>query len=416
MKFIRIVLQIVLGIVVLGTLAGVLLALVQIRAKKRAVTFRSIEQIEREEGVAVRLTSPVRRNFTEYMYCDGEIHAPVRALLRAQVDERVEDVLVDVGDGVTMGQLLVKFRTSDIEARIAAYEAAYEEAKNNYERYRVLLEKGVVSQDMVEARRTVMETTAAALKASRSALEFTEVRAPIGTPPGTKEKRVIVQERKVEPGEYKRSGDVLISLVDLSRVEVTAYVPETGVRYCSAGAGLDFRLEGEDRWRTGVINRISPATEDINRFFRVYANVQNEQNNGEWFMRPGMYAEIRIPLRLAENSLAVPAESVRSIGGAQYVYVVASRVEDVKVAIEAPARGMLGNIFRRGNVEHKFTTEKQEVIRAHKVKVQTGQRVDGFVQIIGDSLAETDKLVSSPRDDMRDGIRVKIVEQEHQPL
>ena len=416
----RILWKVFVGLLVLLVAIGVLMGLTLVSAMREQTQASSTEQIEREKGVAVRLDKPLRRDFVEYLYCDGDVHTPVRSVLRAQIKETVETVNVDIGDAVEKDQLLVKFRTADLNAEISARKAAYEEAKNNYDRYFALLDKGVVSKDVVEARRTLMETAAAALSLKQSELKFTEVRAPMGSPAGQRNGNVRVETRMVQPGEYKREGDELLTLVDLSQVEVGVRVPETGVRYCSQGAKLDFRLEGEEKWRTGTIARISPASGDPNRFFDVLVQVANERVGDQWLLRGGMYAEVRIPLRTAKDALAVPAGALKRSGETEYLFTVVTAVEKVEVAVESPdakKESGLSRALKRGLVRMglkkaeraQTTTKEMEISRAHRLSVQTGLRAEGCVQITGGELKDADLIVASPRDDLGDGAKVRVI-------
>ncbi len=106
---------VVVAVLVLGLAAVIVTRMV--RRKARAV---SIEEIELQEGVAVAVERPVRMDFTDYLYCDGEVDVSTRYVLRSGIDDVVETVHVDVGDIVEKGQILVEFRKGDIQADISA--------------------------------------------------------------------------------------------------------------------------------------------------------------------------------------------------------------------------------------------------------------------------------------------------------
>jgi RND family efflux transporter MFP subunit len=396
---------------------GALALLVLVRATETEVA-TSLEEIERAEGVSVVVEKPMRRDFTSYLYCDGHVAAARRYFLRARVGEVVEEVLVDRGEIVEEGQLLATFRREDIEARIDASRAAFEEAQANYERYTNLFEKGVVSADVVDARKTAKENAAAALRQARTQLKYTEVHSPAGEPRAAGGS-VQVAGRFVDPGEFKGVGKPLFSLIDLSRVDVQVLVPAGGVGGLSADQVLEFRLEEEENWRTGTVRRISPSTESPNRFFDVYLNLENERREGVWQMRPGMYAEVRIPVETIEEALSVRGSVVVWEGRRQYVFRVQESEEEVPVVVEKkkPPQGIVARLRRwiggdeGGEPEESVVrrTRTEKVLRAERVEVQTGLRRKGHVQLMGDEVGTVDRVVCSPRVDMREGARLKIV-------
>ncbi len=228
----------------------------------------SIEKEQMQKGIPVQAVRPVRMDFTEYEHCDGNVTPDVRSVLRAKIEEVVESVSVRPGDPVKKGQVLVKFRTLDLDAAIDAAQAAYDEASNNYDRQKALLEKNVVSQERVEAARTAMENAATGLRLAKSRRAFADVESPIDG---------VVAARTTEPGEFMGVGKELLTIVDLATVEVDALVPAADVSDLAPGQQGEFQLECCPAWFKGTISRISPSTSDPNRFFDVYLKVQNRR-------------------------------------------------------------------------------------------------------------------------------------------
>jgi len=276
--------SLVKALLVLLVLTGLLSVPILYSLGRPQVRAVSIEKIHAEEGIPVETVHPVLKEFRDYFHCDGSVVADVRAMLRANVEEVVEVVNARVGDAVRKGQVLVEFRKTDLEAAIQAAETAFQEAQNNYDRYAKLREDGVISQDRLELYRTRRDNAAAALEAARSRLKFADVASPVDG---------VVEQRWVEAGEYKGVGKELMTIVDLSTVEVAALVPEAQVAHVAPGTQAEFMLESQDEWLAGTVSRVSPATTDPNRFFDVYLKVQNSPASGGWLMRPGMYAQVR---------------------------------------------------------------------------------------------------------------------------
>jgi len=66
----------------------------------------------------------------------------------------------------------------------------------------------------------------------------------------------------------------------------------------------------------------------------------------------------------------------------------------------------------QAEADNKVVMENKEVEvwRARRVDVRTGLRAEGYVQVLGDALTESDWIVSSPRDDLKDGARLRVIE------
>ena len=372
------------------------------RPRPQAVT---IEQMQAREGVPVEVAQPSLMDFTDWSYCDGAVVADVRAMLRAKVPEIVEAVHVRVGEPVTVSQVLVDLRRTDLEASILAARAAYDEALSNYGRYERLVAEKVLSEDRLEQARTRRDAAAAVLQQAESRLEYTQVTSPVDG---------VVESRWVEPGEYKREGDELLSIVDLSTVEVSALVAERDVANLAVDMEADFQLESGPEWFSGRITRISPSTQDPNRFFDVYLTAQNRRTEGGWLMRPGMYAEARFVRTTVAGALAVPDDTIVREGNEEAVYAVEDGTAQVPAeAGPNPATGFLGRCKRgwarlagRAVAQHY---EEKQVQKARRVVVSSGLRQGESVEVVEGDVSASSLLIVNVSDDIRDGVVVKIV-------
>ncbi|MCD6416686.1 MAG: efflux RND transporter periplasmic adaptor subunit [Planctomycetes bacterium] len=376
----------------------------------------SIEKVHAQEGFPVEVATVGRMDFEDYLRCDGAVVADVRAKLRAKVAEVVEAVHVRVGQPVQKGQLLVELRRTDLKAQVKAAQAAYQEAKSNFGRYKTLLDQKVVTEDRFEQVRTGMENAAAALRRATSNLAFAEVRSPIDG---------VVASRDVEPGEFKGVGKEMLTIVDLATVEVRALVPEDAVGGLTPGLGAEFQIESGALWLPATVSRIAPSTQDPNHFFDVYLKANNEREGEKWLIRPGMYAEVRFLRESVKDGIALPETAVVNEGEGYRVFVVHDAVEEVAVAPERAvdeggnsflsrlrrgARVLVGS--RKEEAARPGRTRRVKVEKVKAVTVKTGLRRSGFVQIKEGALRAGDRVALRPHQDLDDGARVRVIGEE----
>lgn len=415
MKWLSTILKLMLLFVVI---AAALAGLALLQAARSRIKRQSIEGIQQREGVAVRVTHPVQRDFVEHLTCDGVVDAAVRSVLRARIGETVEAVHCDVGDTVKKGQDLVQFRTADLEADLEARRAADDEAESNLQRFEALHEAGNTSLQLLEQTRTARQAAAAALRLAESRLQFARVLSPISG---------VVESRHVEPEEFKDKANELLTIIDLGRIEILARVPESAIGSLEEGGQGEFRIEGDRGWNTGKIERISPFTDNPNRFFDVYLEAENRREGSRWQMRPGMYCEVRFPIRSVEAALAVPANTIRTEGQREIVLLAATSLEEVGAGQDrgqqTKAEGLWGRLTRlfvksasdapaNPNTDKgtQGPTRQVEVLRAKMAPVRTGLRLEGFVELEEAEFSESDLIIVNPQDELRNGTKVKIVE------
>ncbi|MCK6428869.1 MAG: efflux RND transporter periplasmic adaptor subunit, partial [Burkholderiaceae bacterium] len=193
-----------------------------------------------------------------------------------------------------------------------------------------LLAKGFISQTAfdnaqsgLEAARGNRDAAAAALELARKALADTEIRAPIA---GT------VAERFAQPGEKLPVDGRVLSLVDLSSIELEAPIPADNVAQVALGTRAEFRPEGMDRTYAGRVVRINPATAAGSRSVFVYIAVEQADR----VIRAGMFANGRLVLGRSAPTLALPFSAVREEAGrASVLAIVDGRLAQVPVTLGA---------------------------------------------------------------------------------
>ncbi|MEO3428964.1 HlyD family efflux transporter periplasmic adaptor subunit [Pelagibius sp. CAU 1746] len=171
---------------------------------------------------------------------------------------RVAEVLVNEGDMVAAGQVLARMDTAELRASLAAARASIAQAQENViearaqivqrqselkfaeeelARAEALVAKGHISKQLADQRRTERDTAKAALEAARARLASTQraveaaeaqaelIQTQIDDSTLTAPREGRVQYRLAEPGEVLASGGRVITLLDLTDVYMTIFLP-----------------------------------------------------------------------------------------------------------------------------------------------------------------------------------------------
>lgn len=127
----------------------------------------------------------------------------------------------------------------------------------------------------------------------------------------------VVTEKNIVAGSAFRAGERLLRVADLSRVWVEAQVYSHELPLLREGMSVDVRLPDVPQrvWR-GQVSYISPMLETDTRT----ARVRVELDNSDGFLRPELYAEMRVTVPLGKR-LLVPEDSVLYSGANRVVFV-----------------------------------------------------------------------------------------------
>lgn len=260
----------------------------------------------------------------------GSIQAVSQATVRAKLSAEVKRVLVREGDRVTAGQTVAEFDTAQLRAQFAERTATHESARAQLamtERTRTanaqLVKQNFISQNAFDTADSAYQAQLAAAAAARAQLEQTQllladavVRAPIS---GT------VAKRYVQSGEKVAFDAPLLSIVDLSQLEVQAQVPVSDVAQVRKGMPAQVEIEGlAGRAIAGRVERINPSTEPGTRTINIYVSIPNE----DALLRAGMFARVALVTSADGEVPALPIAALRSDNGTSFVWIVnAGRIE-----------------------------------------------------------------------------------------
>lgn len=261
------------------------------------------------------------RVLEEVVRLSGSVRPAEWAGVKSRVAETVSEVRVREGQAVRRGEVLARFETVALEARLAEKESNLEAerarlrlAASTLEKNRTLAARSIVSRtalDEAEAEWRARQAGVAALEAqvvlARRALADAVVEAPIDG---------IVAERSVNPGEVLSSDAAMFTLMDLSRVEVEASVPAGEAARLEPGQPVRLRIEGfGDRDFAGMVARIGPTTLSGSRAIPVYVELDNTQG----LLRGGLFAVGEAVSARAEAAFALPPVAVRRDAEGAYV-------------------------------------------------------------------------------------------------
>jgi RND family efflux transporter MFP subunit len=293
-------------------------------------------------AVQVETVNVVRQELVRAVNATGTTEPVREANLGPQMTARVAQILVQEGSKVKAGQPLVQLdgveaslRVQSTAANSASTQTQYELAKAEYERLAPLAEKGTVTPQQLQRLASQRDALRAASDAARVAEEDakrnvnnTSVRAPL---PG------VISKVNVDVGEVATMMPVtvLLRLVDLSSVDVRVKVHERELSRIAIGDSVQAKFPSSGQTAQGLVTFISPEIDPRTRNAEIVTRIPN----ADFALRAGMFAEIDIQPKGAQQSLIIPTTAVGGAGDNRFVYVAAGdKVERRKVRV-APIDG-----------------------------------------------------------------------------
>ena len=288
----------------------------------------------------------VRKDFSSTVLATGAVKSQVGSEVKvgARVSGKVVRLYANIGDAVKKGQVIAELEKEDLtakvernradlavaEARIADAQARLKLAEIQYQRQTKLIVDSFTSQEAVDnaakelavnqaglnLARWQVESAKAALKESEANLGYSTITAPISG---------VIASVSTQEGETVAAGlnsPVFVTIVDLKRLQVDAFVDEVDIGKVHEGQKVVFTVDSYPaREFEGKVVAIYPKAviqENVVNY-DVVIDIISPYND---LLKPDMTASVTIMLEARSNVLAVPVEAVKRERGKTLLYTL----------------------------------------------------------------------------------------------
>ncbi len=236
--------------------------------KEDAASPRSIVNVEVKKADSVSLGHGVTFS--------GQVEPVLQSVVSTRIMGQISKVYVKEGELVGKGDLLVSIRSNDIKARqqqvvasIDEVKAAYENAKNDFQRFQKLYGAGSASKKELEDMTTRYKMAEARL-ASVSTMEneldemvsYADVRAPYSG---------VVTQKFLNEGDMASPGMPLLAIENNSQFKIVFLVPESEINFIQLGDSLSVTVHAIGQSANGVVSEVSPSRIHSGGQFKVEA-------------------------------------------------------------------------------------------------------------------------------------------------
>lgn len=243
--------------------------------------------------------------------------------VKSKASGEVLELLVETGDYIDEGAMLVLIDPRTVRNRLAQAEAGLKAAQarrqisvSQMERAERLLRQGTYTESDYEQAALELANAEAQVVAAevdvenaRIAVDDTEIRAPV---PGTVIAKPVEKGQVISsPTQDVSGGTLLMMMADLSAVQIRALVDETDIGKVRAGMQARVTVAAyPNQPFFGEVIKIEPqAVVDQNvTMFPVLISIDNP----EGLLLPGMNAEVEISVASRSDVVTIPVMALRT--------------------------------------------------------------------------------------------------------
>lgn len=242
----------------------------------------------------------------------------------------VKKLKANIGDYVQAGQIIAELDDAELQAKLNQNAAAlnkakadYEYAKLNIERQKSLLQQNFISQQQVDIAGTSFKVAEAQLKQAEANVDFAKVQLSYTKIYATTSGVIAsVSTQEGETVSASLASPTFVSIIDLKRLEVNAYVDETDIGKIKVGQEASFTVDtysdGDFRGKITAIYPKAVIQDNVVNYI-VTIQITDFQNK---ILRPEMTTNVTLYLEMRKNVLTIPTSAIKRDKGERFVTVI----------------------------------------------------------------------------------------------
>lgn len=319
-----------------------------------------------DDGVQVAVEKAAPHTITETVTASGKIYPETEVKIAPEVSGEIIQLNIEEGDSVKQGQVLVKINpaiyssmvnqaeasvqqsragTMNSREMMAQAQSQYDLAKSTFDRNQKLFKDHVISElefEQAQASFKSAKATYDAAKASLSGGQYGVQAAEAGLSQSRENLRKttivaptsgIISALNVKKGERvvgtaQMAGTEMLTIADMSRIEVRVDVSETDIAKVKLGDTTVIEADAyRNRKFTGIVSKVAvsskstglaqTSTDQVTNYTvhililpSSYADLTAGLAKGKFPFKPGMSASVEIQTNKAFNILSVPVNAV----------------------------------------------------------------------------------------------------------
>ena len=274
---------------------------------------------KKEEKVTFETAKVEKGNIQTSITATGTIEPVTSVTVGTQVSGIVSRLYVDYNSVVKRGQVIAELDRTNLISELNAQKASLASAQSslnyqqsNYERYKTLFDKGLVSADEYESARLQYEQAKQQVAQSRESVQRAQTN--LGYATITSPIDGVVLSKSVEEGQTVAASfntpELFTIAQDLTNMRVIADIDEADIGGVKEGQRVSFTVDAfpEDTFEGSVTQVRQQATTESNV---VTYEVVISAPNVDLKLKPGLTANVTIFTLEKNDVLTVPAKALR---------------------------------------------------------------------------------------------------------
>ena len=321
-------------------LALIAIVVIKLKSNKEIVTDK-VYQYDKEKAINVQVDTIKSELIGSEFGYSGTFEPNKETKLSAEIQGKINDVLVDIGTFVTKGQSLIQLDNSLLKLQLQSAEIQVEGLEADVKRFTVLANADAVQGVQLEKAELGLESAKVQRATLHEQINKTTIKAPFNG---------VVTAKLTEEGAFAAPGVPLLQITDISVLKFTVNVSENDLSLFQLNQTFSINADAyANELLSGKATMIGSKA-NMGSSFPVQFIVNN---TSDLRIKSGMFGKVSMKSENQKSEIIIPASAIVGTSSQPQVYKVKDGkavLNDIKIAQKIKNKTVVSKGLEDGDV------------------------------------------------------------------
>ena len=320
----------------------VLIAIVVIKLKNnKEITQSKVYQYDKEQAINVQADTLQIENVNAEFYYSGTFEPNKETKISAEIQGKINDILVDVGSVVNRGQALIQLDNSLLKLQLQTIEVQIEGLEADVNRYTILAKADAIQGVQLEKAELGLKSAKVQKATLLEQINKTTIKAPFSG---------VVTAKLSEEGAFAAPGVPLLQITDITTLKFTVNVPEKDLSQFKLNQSYSLSADAYSKiLLTGKTTMIGSKA-NMGSSFPVQFMVNN---TSDLKIKSGMFGKVLLKSETSGKGIIIPSSAIQGTENRPQVYIVKNGkalLQNITISNKIQNKAVVSNGLNVGDV------------------------------------------------------------------
>ena len=327
-------------IYIVVALAVIAVVIIKLKTNKET-TIDRVYRYDKDQPIPVQVDTLAMEQIGNNLFYTGTFEPNKETKISADIQGKINSVLVDAGSVVSKGQSLVLLDNALLKLQLQTVDIQIEGFENDVRRYKILSEADAIQGVQLEKAELGLKSAKVQRATIVEQLNKTTIKAPFAG---------IVTAKMTEEGAFASPGVPLVQITDISQLKFTVNVPENELSQFKMNQ--NYSLQADAYPENSLAGKVILVGSKAN-MGNSYPIQFSLKNTSDLRIKSGMFGKVNLNNTDTQKHIIIPASAIVGSNIQPQVYIISNGkavLKNITIASRVQNKVIVANGLNKGNI------------------------------------------------------------------